>query len=622
VVDKILLYENPAAGDDGDWRKRVLMFSDDEWVRRRVSGRTVHKRGCAEWDFFRSIRKACGTVDGAFPGDLHCVPFYLHEFSDMLADQIAEHTAWPIDSLPNPPCTSPAYVAEHSGSSFTEVVFYDDVGQALTDSIGEGVLFFALQSHANRAVVSDEQVILRRDPFKPDFVNHGKPFVFFGFGCHLNEFGVAGEDTGGRSGDALGELYVTVPERAAVASYASTGFEFLRANNRFHEGMWRAIFEKRFFRDLGGGGVDPDTLRARWLLSALVQISEISHGDRNIIDRYALLGDPLLQLDAGVPRFVVEPDSLSAFFLAQTSRIGGLDPGRPAGFRITVNDEQGIDSLWVERRFVDGRTQAIEGVTITSSVDSMPQVRAKRSYTLQFEMPFDACDFDVVVGARDVASRVSEFVGRAHLERTFLANGVPVHDGDQVDGTTSFRYEFGTCTPLPTSNFAVLIDGQPVAPSVESDELRVTWLVDFVWEFAPGSHTVQMLLDGEEIDRLELGVRGVLGLRDVVVFPNPFEDLTRVFFNLDSADIRGHLRIMDLNGRTVRTFDLSAPGVVGNLLPGSSGGPTTLEMNYVEWDGTDRGGDRVANGIYLYELRIEDANGRALSKWDKIVLMQ
>ncbi len=634
VVDKTLLYEQPAADDDGKWRKRVLLFSDDEWVRRVVAGDIVHRRGCAEWDFFFSIRCTCETVRNAFPGDLRCVPFYLHEWSNRQAATIPEHSAFAFEPGPSPcskpfqNCSGAGYQAPHRGSN--EVFFYErEVAGALADSIGDGVLFFALQSHANRAIVTDEQFVRREPnpaaPFVPDFRNHGKPFVFFGFGCHLNEFGVAGENANGDVvGDALGEVYLTAAQRGAVASYASTGFEYLQANNRFHENMWRAIFEKRYFRALGGTSVRSDTLAANWLLSALLQVSEISNADRDIVDRFALLGDPLLRLDAGVPRFEVA--NLDNGFLLDDGRIGALDATLPVGFTMRVSDEQGIDSLWVEKRFVDGRRVPVADVRITATVDTAQQVTAKRGYQLQFELVFDSCDFDLVVGARDLAGRVSEFVGRGQFERFLYANGLEVDDGSVADARTSFRYVIQNCVPDPTvPNLVVLLDNQLV-PDIrfsQADTLFVSWNVDFAWNVAPGSHRLLFQFAGGDTSSVDLVVQGVLGLHDVLAFPNPFADKTHFFFNLDAEITGGHLRIMDLNGRTVRQFDLGGAGVVQDLLPPppSKAGGTTMAMNYVAWDGTDSAGDRVANGVYLYEVRIADASGREIRKRDKVVLM-
>ncbi len=637
VVDKTALYENPLPDDDSEWRKRVVLFSDDEWVRRFLSdGSGIgHIRSCVEWNFFFSIRRTCEIVDQAFPGDLKCVPFYLHEFSNMLADRgVPEHVEWPIDSLVAN-CNSSAYLAEHRGG-FTETVFYIDVGEALADSIGAGALFFALQSHANRAVVADEQIITRGLPFKPLFHNDGKPFVFFGLGCHLNEFGVVGE--GETGGDAIGELYVTVPSNAAVASYASAGFEFLRENNRFHENMWRAIFNKLYFNTLGGARVNPDTIEANWRLSALTQISEITHGNQDIIDRYVLLGDPLLRLDAGVPRFIVADPVNGTIF--EDGRIRPDDPNLPVEFTVTVNDEQGIDSLWVEKRFETGGVEPISNVFITANIDTAAQIEHKRSYTLQFSVLFDECNFDLHVGARDLAGRVSEWVGSAQFpnggdfDQRLFANGVQVRSGDRLDGATAFRYEYEGCGPRPDLQLEVFLDGTPTeVGEIGADGAQVVWFADFVWDVPAGVHKLQFELDGTQPGILEadkvvfdvdLEVPGSLGLRDVLAFPNPFEGETRVFFNLDTQISGGSLRILDLNGRTVRHFDLGAPGVVQVLsgsptVPGAIG--SSQFMNYVEWDGTDSAGDSVANGVYLFELRIQDQAGRALRKRDKLVVM-
>ncbi len=637
IVDKTLLYERPAAGDDGKWRKRVVLFSDDEWIRRNrpPTPGLAHIRGCDEWDFFRSVRRCCGIVNNAFPGDLHCVPFYLNEFSNKLADppwNTPEHTAWPIDALPFPgypqPCESnPNYTGKHVGSN--EFQFYiNPTGTALTDSIGEGALFFALQSHANRSQVTDEGVIRTRAfdveaPFMPDFRNQGKPFVFFGFGCHLNEFGIPSEEASAE-GDALGEVYLTVPSKGAVASYASTGYEFLGPNNRFHEILWSAIFNKDYARGPEGGAVDSDTLQSRWLLSALLQVGEISDGDPGIIDRQCLLGDPLLRLDAGVPRFKVV--QLVNGILTEDGRIGALVPSDSVRVTVEVRDEQGIDSLWVEKRFRDGRRVPIPAsIVAIAGVDTAAQIRAKRGYAVAFAVLFDTCDFDLAIGARDLSGRVSELYGRGQFEQQLMANGLPVENGSVVDARTAFRYVVANCVPDSTLDLAVFLDGQPVqGVSTTPDEHFFTWFADFGWSVAPGTHLLSFRLDGREIAALSLVVPGAFALRDVLAFPNPFADRTHFFFNLDSEISGGHVRITDLNGRTVRIFDLRA-GALEDLrpepVPGGGLG-TTMALNYVEWDGTDSAGEQVANGVYFYDILITDVSGQEIRKRDKVVVMR
>lgn len=624
VIDKILLYENPPSDDDSSWRKRVVMFSDDEWVVRPATdggGGFRHQRGCQEWNFFWSIQRACETVDQAFPGDLRCVPFYLHTFSDSLATSVPEHTPVP-DSLVPSVCLDSSYASPHRRARAETNYYIFDVSAALADTVGEGALFLALQSHAARSVVADERIIYQRMPFEPLYHNDGKPFVFFGLGCHLNEFGVVGEDAT-PYGDALGEMFVTYPRSAAVASYASTGFEYLHENNRFHENMWRTIFNKLYFRGVGGGSVNSDTLESNWTLSALTQISEISHGSPDLVDRYSLLGDPLLQLDAGVPRFeVAEPQN---GILYQDGRVRPIDPAQPVRFSITINDEQGIDSLWVEQRFAAGNVEPVPDVFITANIDTAAQIVAKRSFNVDFSVLFTECNFDLHVGARDVAGRISEWVGSASFPQVgrLLANGVPVQDRDNVEAVVAFRYEYDACAPRPDLQLSVFLDGHRIEPTeIGADEHGIQWFMDFGWDVGTGRHTLQFHADGREALRIDLIVPGQLGLSNVLAFPNPFAGATRIFFNLDSQIAGGMLRILDLNGRMVRHFDLAHPGVVqvlGTAPPGGIG--SIQDMNYVEWDGTDGVGDPVANGVYLYELRVEDVTGHALRKLDKLVVM-
>jgi len=633
VVDKTLLYEQPATGDDGRWRKRVVMLSDDEWIKRSVPGvgPIAHRRGCSETDFERSIVRASDIVDAAFPGDLRAVRFLLREHSNRLCSSIPEHCAVGFDSL----CINGLQRPHVTGG--TEVGFYQGategtVGKAMTDSVGDGALFLALQSHASRAVVADEFIMSTLEaPFTPAFRNDGKPFVFFGFGCHLNEYGVPSENGSTVSaGDALGERLVLVPSRGAVASYASTGFEYLQPNNAYHEGMWNILFNKRYSRLVGGGAVDSDTLAARWRLSEIVEITEIVAGGSDVIARYNLLGDPLLQLDAGVPR--VRVDRVTNGRLQANNRFFVEDPSLPLGLEITLADEQGLDSLWVVKRFRSGPVVPIDSVTITARADTLPQVRAKRSVTVAFEVLVEGCDFDIVVGGRDLAGRVTEFVGGVIFDHRLLANGIEIEDGAVVDPRTAFRFEIGGCAPIPAPlPLEVYVDGVLRTDVVTTaDSAQVNWKADFTADLPPGAHTLRFVYEGNDLATYRLTI-GTFSLSEVLVFPNPMRRqhrVTRVYFHLGSPVAGGGFRVMDLNGRTVLKRDLRTPGVVQSdvaVPPGGIGsgtGQDETHWNYIEWDGRDLTGDAVANGVYLYELSVHDQGGQTQRHRDKIVLMR
>ena len=637
VVDKTLLYEQPASGDDGRWRKRVVMLSDDEWIKRTVPDLPgiQHRRGCSEVDFERSIVRASDIVDAAFPGDLHAVRFLLREHSNKLCNAIAQHCGVSFDSC---------FVQAPHPSTGTEVAHYQGqmtdgtVGKSMIDSVGAGALFLALQSHASRAVVADEFIMSTLEPpFAPVFRNDGKPFVFFGFGCHLNEYGVPSENGAGvGAGDALGERMVMVPSRGAVASYASTGFEYLQPNNAYHELMWSILFNKDYVRLVGGGSVDSDTLAARWRLAEILEITEITWPDPQgrggaVKARHNLLGDPLLQLDAGVPRVTV--DQVTNGMLQANNRFFVNDRNQPLGLKLTFADEQGIDSLWAVKRFRGGAVVPIDSIIITSSqVDTLRQVREKRKFTVELEVLVEGCDFDIVVGARDLAGRVTEFVGGVIFDHHLLANGVEIQTGAVVDPRTAFRFEIGGCAPiLPPLQLEVYLDGALRTDVVtSSDTAHVNWTAEFTADLSPGAHTLRFVYEGSDLAVYTVTM-GTFSLTEVLVFPNPMRKqhrVTRVYFHLGAPVAGGGFRILDLNGRTVLKRDLRTPGVVKSdveVPPGGIGsgtGQDDTHWNYIEWDGRDVTGDEVANGVYLLELSVQDHDGQSQRHRDKIVLMR
>jgi hypothetical protein len=657
VLAKTMHYETHEPGDDGAWRKRVVMYADDEWVKRSVGFNPLaHRRGCGERGFETGILQASLFVDGAFPGDLRASRFLLREHSDRLgrgdrAPLVPEHRA----TMPDSHFVQCGGDGLAHATSFAEAQFYlglveGQVGDALMDSVGAGCLFLAVQSHANRFIVGDEGVMqpsVEPPFFTPPFENPGKPFVFFGFGCHLNEFGDSGEESSGGPREALGELFVLAESRGAVASYASTGYEYLDLNNAFNNLMWEAIFQKRYQRGIGGGQVDADTIAADWGLNELVTISEINFGGVNprdrraeVIARHILLGDPMLQLDGGSPRIPrPTPDEITNGILYPDNRLAVIDRNQPLGLTFTVRDEQGIDSLWVVRRFPGGGVQPIENVTITALADTVPEIRAKRAYRVQFQFMVDECNFDVVFGARDLAGRVTEFVGRLFFEQRLLANGVAIQSGERVDPRTAFVLEIGGCTPIPSLPLEAYLDGVRVPEGmgegelvIDSDKEMVNWTAAFTPTLSSGTHSLRFVYAGADLATYDVQVGG-FGVSEILAFPNPLTDrhaVMRLYFHLGEPIAGGYLRVMDVNGRTVLRRDLADPGVVQSDLavpPGQIGsgvGQDDTHWNYVELfrDGLDAHGDALANGVYIYELQIRGLSGEAARKRDRVVLMR
>ncbi len=80
-------------------------------------------------------------------------------------------------------------------------------------------------------------------------------------------------------------------------------------------------------------------------------------------------------------------------------------------------------------------------------------------------------------------------------------------------------------------------------------------------------------------------------------YPNPFSDQMRFIFTITGEDVPDDIsvRIMTLTGKVVREID------------GDELGPLNIGNNISDfrWDGTDEYGERLANGVYLYQVRVE-----------------
>tara|TARA_B100000809_G_C15140222_1_gene532860 strand:+ start:4883 stop:9964 length:5082 start_codon:yes stop_codon:yes gene_type:complete len=83
-------------------------------------------------------------------------------------------------------------------------------------------------------------------------------------------------------------------------------------------------------------------------------------------------------------------------------------------------------------------------------------------------------------------------------------------------------------------------------------------------------------------------------ITNIINYPNPFTTSTRFVFTLTGSEIPDifKIQIMTITGRVVREVHKEE---LGNLHIGRN-------ISDFAWDGTDRYGDRLANGLYLYRV--------------------
>ena len=78
-----------------------------------------------------------------------------------------------------------------------------------------------------------------------------------------------------------------------------------------------------------------------------------------------------------------------------------------------------------------------------------------------------------------------------------------------------------------------------------------------------------------------------------MIYPNPFNESTIIAFKVPQNEVDADvlLKIFDMQGNEIRTL------FNGRL----------LSRNYtLRWDGTDDNGNRISQGVYIYQLIIND----------------
>jgi len=99
-------------------------------------------------------------------------------------------------------------------------------------------------------------------------------------------------------------------------------------------------------------------------------------------------------------------------------------------------------------------------------------------------------------------------------------------------------------------------------------------------------------------------------LNDIINFPNPFTDLTRISagHNRPEGNLNIEINIYDFSGRKIRmirTVDSSAGYVI----------------QPVEWDRTNDNGSRVSNGIYMYRITIMTGNNEIATGSGRMIIL-
>jgi hypothetical protein len=140
--------------------------------------------------------------------------------------------------------------------------------------------------------------------------------------------------------------------------------------------------------------------------------------------------------------------------------------------------------------------------------------------------------------------------------------------------------------------------------------------VNFLWQVKPTHNEYQMKILARDSSRwgssssvFSLNVSSLFEIKGVLNFPNPFPEKTTFRYELSREAEEVIIRIWSLTGKLVQELKVSRES-------------RESKCNLVTWDGRDRRGEIVDNGIYLYQIIAKSGAEKIKSPFQKMVILR
>lgn len=507
-----------------------------------------------------------------------------------------------------------------------------EVKRKIIEAINNGTLLVNFVGHGNPHLWTDERVFRNEDI--PSLNNEDKLMVVVAASCSIGEFDSPYDE-------GMAELFLRYTDGGAIGVVATTRLVYSGPNATFNYQLFDVLFS----------GQDYTLAESVYIAKFIRQMaSGIIENDRKFI----MFGDPLMKLAEphyGVAFNEDNIDSLAALNLITVDgEVQDANGALVSGFNGTVTVSA----------FDNQQNKIYQITTDQTSYDlhyTMPGARIFKGetdvsggkFSLQFIVPKD-----ISYGGEDArisayAQSSSDAVSASGSVDSIVVSGTVAEIDDSISPEIqiySGENELIEGTVLPQESLLriVLFDstginlsgevGHKFEVSLDDDPFYTFDLTDH-FVYYPGSYQ-----NGEaeirlpEIEngnyvlkikawdsannsalkeiRISIGAAEAPQIVELFNVPNPFADETQFYYELseDASDVS--IDIFTLAGRKIHT--------IGNL-PGHSG-----ENISSMWNGADKWGDKLANGVYIYKLSVRAAMGSTdnidLEKFGKLVILK
>ena len=202
-----------------------------------------------------------------------------------------------------------------------------------------------------------------------------------------------------------------------------------------------------------------------------------------------------------------------------------------------------------------------------------------------------------------------------------IFDGAQIVNGDFVPNHPEIRIRFSDNNPAnlfpsDTSNFKITLNNVRVPFMNGTAELlnsNVAGKAEIRWtpELAAGENIIEISAKDvsenySDTVQIFVNVANEFKIQDIFNLPNPFNSFTHFTFNLAGPANPDEviIKIYTVAGRLIQ--EISTTGIIG--------------FNKIPWDGRDKDGDQIGNGVYLYKVIVKQG-GKQVEGLSKLVKM-
>ena len=498
------------------------------------------------------------------------------------------------------------------------------VNEAIHVQVNEGTAVLNYSGHGNPRLWAHENVFVRETDF-PFLHNANKYFYLVAATCNFSEFDALNDQSGG-------EQLLSMPGAGAIGVFSATRVVFAYENLALNE----AYFSNMFRLSADGAVISQ---RIGDALYATKQ-TRTSNNDR----KYFLLGDPATVM--AFPRLSATVDSINGVPSSQVAQLKALSH---ATVNATVRDSAGAAP-----RPYNGQAQIVV-YDAAQTAQIVNESGGRLSYPIDGNILFRG-DQSVVNGAisasfvvpKDISygnnlGRIVSYFSNAQEDGAGYTTNVRIggtdslasadatgpgialfldsksfRPGDLVGGSPLLIAELSDSNGINTSGAGIghrleaWLDGNPESIDLtnyytsKKDTYRQGTVEYRLSSLAEGTHRLRMRAwdtynnSSMEETVFDVGTSTGLRLTNVLNYPNPFTRSTLFTFEQNQVSgIDAEVRIYTVAGRLIQTLSTAN---------------AAEERIQIPWDGRDRDGDELANGVYLYKVTARTHDGRYTSE--------